>query len=181
MISAGKEDNSSAAAIVDSIASVTAHADRDMLERGLVGTLHQMMNVDRVALSEIVNKKIRLKLEINPSNIEVDGMVREKKLLVLDDAPHFKRCYDSGSAVQVSYLDGDDKVYHIYPILNLKDNIVGFIELVGDRLTESDTRLLDGLMQIYRNYMRILEESEVDTLTGLLNRRTFDRKLDQIL
>ena len=176
-----EESSSSAAAIVDSIASVTAHADRDMLETGLVATLHQMINVDRVALSQIVNRKIKLKLEINPSNIEVDGMVRQKKPLVLDEAPHFKRCFDAGEAIQVPYLACDDKAYHIYPILNLKDDIVGFIELIGVNLSESDARLLGGLMQIYRNYMRILEESEVDTLTGLLNRRTFDRKLDQIL
>ncbi|HFE37018.1 MAG TPA: GGDEF domain-containing protein [Gammaproteobacteria bacterium] len=171
----------SAAAIVDSIASVTAHADRDMLETGLVETLHQLIQADRVAISHIVNKKIKLKLEINSSNVDVEGMTREKHPLPLDEAPYFKQCFESGKAVQVPYLVCFDKVYHIYPIRNLKDDIIGFIELIGTKLTESDGRLLNGLMQIYRNYMRILEESENDTLTGLLNRRTFDRKLEQIL
>ena len=34
--------------------------------------------------------------------------------------------------------------------------------------------LIDGLLRIYRNHLTLLDYSENDTLTGLLNRRTFE-------
>ena len=175
------ENNSTAAQVVGSIADVTAHADRKMLELGLVNTLYELIKADRVALSQITNNKIKLKLEVNPTKIDTEGMTKRECALSLNDAIYFKQCMDTGTAVQVPHLVCFDKVYHIHPIRNHKDEISGFLEYIGPRLQESDSRLFDGLLQIYRNYLIILEESENDTLTGLLNRRTFDRNLDELL
>jgi diguanylate cyclase (GGDEF)-like protein len=41
--------------------------------------------------------------------------------------------------------------------------------------------VLDGLLQVYRNFQNVLDYSERDTLTGLLNRKTFDSNLSKIL
>jgi diguanylate cyclase (GGDEF)-like protein len=41
--------------------------------------------------------------------------------------------------------------------------------------------VLEGLVQVYRNFQNILDYSERDTLTGLLNRKTFDSNLSKIL
>ncbi len=175
------DKNSSAAEVVGSIASVTANADREMLETGLVNTLYELIQIDRVSLSQINKNKIRLKIEINPSNIMIEGMTIKDKPLMLSESLHFKRCFDSGAVIQVPDIVSDGVVYQIYPIRNPKDEITGFLEFVGPKLSEADGRLFAGLVQIYRNYLTILEASENDTLTGLLNRRTFDRNLKDLL
>jgi len=41
--------------------------------------------------------------------------------------------------------------------------------------------MLEGVLSVYRNYQNILDYSERDSLTGLLNRKTFDEKFSRLL
>ena len=41
--------------------------------------------------------------------------------------------------------------------------------------------MTSGFLQVFSNYVQIIEESERDTLTGLLNRRTFDKNIGRLL
>lgn len=175
---ASSAENRSATAIIDSIVNVTAQPNRDLIEMGLVSTLYELIKVDKISLSQLVRNKIQLKLEINPNKIEIEEMSNEKRDLILEEALHFKRCHDTAEKIAIPT---NNTTLHIYPMLNIKNEVSGFLELVTDKLSEADAILMEGLLRIYRNYMHILEESEIDTLTGLLNRRTFDRNLDQLL
>lgn len=48
-------------------------------------------------------------------------------------------------------------------------------------LTEHQRETLGEMISLYANCLALLDYSEVDTLTGLLNRKTFDEKLIKIL
>ena len=41
--------------------------------------------------------------------------------------------------------------------------------------------LIRGMLNLYRNYLSLLEYSQIDTLTGLLNRKTFEDSLNKLL
>lgn len=41
-------------------------------------------------------------------------------------------------------------------------------------LTEYEQEVMNGIIGVFRNYMTLLRDSQHDTLTGLLNRKTFD-------
>jgi diguanylate cyclase (GGDEF)-like protein len=45
---------------------------------------------------------------------------------------------------------------------------------------ETDTRLVMGMVRVYKNFTRLLFDSEKDTLTGLLNRKQLERRLAEI-
>lgn len=56
------------------------------------------------------------------------------------------------------------------------------IELESNRpLTQSQIISFGGISSLYVNYLSLLNYSQVDTLTQLLNRKTFDDSLDRIL
>jgi diguanylate cyclase (GGDEF)-like protein len=69
----------------------------------------------------------------------------------------------------------------IYPLLGL-GRVDGYVFLkVSDGASESDFKLMEGLFRVYHNYFTLLEDSQRDKLTGLLNRKTFDDRIDKIL
>ena len=52
---------------------------------------------------------------------------------------------------------------------------MGVLEvLTREALSAADQRLVAGMLRVYRNFQGLLDYSERDTLTGLLNRKTFD-------
>lgn len=63
---------------------------------------------------------------------------------------------------------------HVFPVLN-GDLVVGLLELCrSTRLRPAELRNIIALLRVHHNILAVLDESQRDTLTGLLNRRTFD-------
>jgi diguanylate cyclase (GGDEF)-like protein len=59
--------------------------------------------------------------------------------------------------------------------------VVGVLELITDgELHAEAQRLVCSILRIYRNFQGLLDYSERDTLTGLLNRKTFDESFLKI-
>jgi diguanylate cyclase (GGDEF)-like protein len=56
------------------------------------------------------------------------------------------------------------------------------LEIVGTGPFASDTvHTIAGVVSVYRNFQNLLDYSERDSLTGLLNRKTFDHQLAKML
>jgi diguanylate cyclase (GGDEF)-like protein len=86
-------------------------------------------------------------------------------------------CYNTGDYAEV---DSDSK-YHLFPIKHevAYHNAVLLVEAncMHAGLIQAITYLLD----IYKNYHGLLNDNERDTLTGLLNRKTFDQKINKVI
>ncbi len=60
--------------------------------------------------------------------------------------------------------------------------LLGCIEVgMAQPPTPAQLVLIDGMRGLYANYLSLLRYSQVDTLTGLLNRKTFDDSLQRLL
>jgi diguanylate cyclase (GGDEF)-like protein len=67
------------------------------------------------------------------------------------------------------------------PIHHGKERL-GCIELsMPTPLTPDQLHLIDGVRGLYANYLSLLNYSQIDTLTRLLNRKTFDESLARML
>jgi len=56
------------------------------------------------------------------------------------------------------------------------------LEIVNPTPYTSDTiHIIGGIVSVYRNFQNLLDYSERDSLTGLLNRKTFDDQLSKML
>lgn len=60
------------------------------------------------------------------------------------------------------------------PVL-MDDEPVSVFEIRGNEpFDDATVAMATGMISVYRNYLALLEDSQRDTLTGLLNRKTFD-------
>jgi diguanylate cyclase (GGDEF)-like protein len=75
----------------------------------------------------------------------------------------------------------DEPTVTLYPIKNLAGHTVAIIGIdnfiSAPQLNESIVKLL----QIYQNFTGLINENERDTLTGLLNRKTFENRINKVL
>ena len=69
----------------------------------------------------------------------------------------------------------------LYPLKNAKEQTMAIIAL---EMPVCDSQLHETIMmllQIYENFTGLINDNEHDTLTGLLNRKTFESKINKVL
>ncbi len=170
--------------IIASIAEITQHSDRAEMEASLASSLYKLLNINRAALYKIHYEynqpKFTLALEV----------VNNKLQLLQPEHPPEKKDSPIAEKLQQCLLKkeatltclGTEESLYLQPILNHLNEVASIFILTGNETTyRSNEKLITYYFQIYRNYLKLLNESEYDTLTGLLNRRTFDRGLDKLI
>lgn len=69
----------------------------------------------------------------------------------------------------------------ILPLQGAKGDLSAFCRLENARNDVNTQRMLPLLLEFYMNFLALLDDNERDTLTGLLNRKTFDMRIARIL
>lgn len=179
--------NRTSDSLLESVVQITGQRDRDSLELSLVKTLHELIGSRKIVLHKIQyiqNARHLMPLvrfeheEYILDNAEFED---EDSSLLLDTLPEFLACLDSGRMVKTQCGCGEALCnVFIYPVFGGNDNVVGFLEIDSHNHDEINHKLVDGFLKIYHNYLSILDDSERDTLTGLLNRKTFDNNIAKI-
>lgn len=166
--------------VLQSAADVTSHRDRSMLARALVNTLAELIHSDRIAMYSLHpgerEKRASLIAEsisvaghaCPPAEVDIDVSCREDFAAVLASGSKSSKPYEGQSILAV------------YPIIS-QDAIVGFLEVISGMQSDQDCLLSEAFLKVYSNYLSILDESETDMLTGLLNRRTFDKNMEKLI
>jgi diguanylate cyclase (GGDEF)-like protein len=80
----------------------------------------------------------------------------------------------------VQYSSPSGKCRTVFPIASER-GVVGILELeTRARLSARDSNLVCGVLRIVKNHLALLDYSESDTLTGLLNRKTFETRFEKL-
>lgn len=175
------QDKYSSSDVLESVIHITRDSERDVLVRSLVGTLQELLGAEEVALYWI-----RPGVDGNEACLAI-SVSREKGVkagsgvtpVLLSEDADFSRCVETRLFLSRPARTGGN-MRHVYPVFG-RDSVVGVLEVIGNPHDASDIRLTSGFLQIFRSYVQILDESERDTLTGLLNRRTFDKNIGKLL
>ena len=174
------EDNLSEK-LLESVVRITKQRDQDSLEVSLAMTVAELISIERVTLIRVEYHFDKLQLdELIVVARDGDGgapVCREGSQISKARQTLYKECVEAGQAI--SHSCGGD-VSTLKPVL-LNDEVAAIIDLSGSRFAPGDEKLISGFIRIYENYLALLNESERDTLTGLLNRKTFDDRLGRIL
>lgn len=166
--------------LINSVAEITGEHDREWLELTLAEVLHRLVGAQRVQLWRIEERQKQLRAR--PSVSVIDGE-RPRMFEGDADAEQWPRVGDiAGLGDAVAQLSNarvgpteDGTQVHFFPLVN-PQGVCGAIEVEHAALLDAQQeQLVNGLLAIYRNYLNLLDYSEHDTLTGLLNRKTFDR------
>ena len=94
------------------------------------------------------------------------------KLPLLSDTPAHQECVDRSDMVQ--YVGTDGHFMTLFPVQGERV-IAGILEInATSPISSRDAAMVQGVLSIVRNHLALLDYGEVDTLTGLLNRKTFE-------
>lgn len=175
------KDKYSSSEILESVVHITRDSERDVLVRSLVGTLQELLDAEKAALywvrAGVDGNEACLAISVSRDRGVMTGN-GVAPVLLAEDAD-FSHCVEARLYFsRAARTDGNMR--HIYPVFS-RDSVVGVLEVIGHPHDASDIRLTSGFLQVFRNYIQILDESERDTLTGLLNRRTFDKNIGKLL
>jgi diguanylate cyclase (GGDEF)-like protein len=88
-------------------------------------------------------------------------------------------CFKSGK--YSAYEQVGESPVRLYPVKNAKDQTVAIIAIEAMICDSQLHDVITLLLKIYQNFTGLINDNERDTLTGLLNRKTFDYKINKIL
>ncbi len=163
--------------VVDHLAELTGYRDRDMLDVTLVGALRDMLHPRCVAIYRCVGDPgaqrwlTRARQRADEPAASADPLWTEiESLPPLASHALREQCFRVGQV----YAALDAVTTTCFPVSTERD-VVGVLEIETDApLARENQQLVSGILKIYRNFQGLLDYSERDTLTGLLNRKTFD-------
>jgi diguanylate cyclase (GGDEF)-like protein len=163
--------------VVDHLAELTGFRDRDVLDTTLVAVLRDLLQPLAVTVCHNVGEEpqqrwlVRARLAAGDVAASSDSLWTElDELPRLADFPARLECLSKQESVEVPGAT------HItcFPLLTDRD-AVGVLEIESRGALDADQlRTVSSMLRVYRNMQGLLDYSERDMLTGLLNRKTFD-------
>ena len=163
--------------VVEHLADLTGYRDRDVLDVSLVGALKDLLRPQAVAIYRVVGETgqqrwlTRARLAPGDTTATADPLWADPDTLPALEA-HADR-FDCLRRQEAFTVDTAPAMA-FFPVGNELES-VGVLEVQTlQPLSTDDLRLVSSILRIYRNFQGLLDYSERDTLTGLLNRKTFD-------
>ncbi len=169
--------------VLKHVESITQHRDRTLLEVGVASALFELVKAREVNLHKIVGEDDGRALE-RVTHVGTDGVRyaddNDDEALPVSARPEIAACVEKSQIVRrADPITG--AFIHCFPIA-VDRRVLGVLEVSCDHtLSEDDLGTAEGFLGLYRNYLSLLDYSERDTLTGMLNRKTFDESLSKIL
>ncbi len=163
--------------VADHLAELTGFRDRDVLDTTLVGVLRELLQPLSVAVCHHVGEGqqqrwlMRARLAEGDVAASADSLWAElDELPKLEAYPARLECLRKQEPVEVP---GGTHIT-CFPLLTDLD-AVGVLEIESRADLDADQlRTVSSMLRVYRNVQGLLDYSERDMLTGLLNRKTFD-------
>lgn len=172
------------ASLIDCVANTTSHRDRDDLDLSIARLLLQFLDADAVILYRLIDendhKRVRRGAAVTRRSDEQgpESMDSLSELPSWHDVPAWHECITEQKAVQ--YATGSGKSRTVFPIASDRA-VVGMLEIESDTVLQPrDLGLVEGILRILKNHLALLDYGESDTLTGLLNRKTFESRFDKL-
>ena len=170
--------------LIECVAATTNHRDRDEIELSLVELLLQFLAADSVTLYKLRHEagmprathclSVRTTVEGGLDVSRGRGAVES-----LASLPPWRDCIESGEPQMATPACGGCEI--LFPLHGDNGHVMGLLEVMGKRTPEPrDLMLVNGVLSIVRNHLALLDYGERDTLTGLLNRKTFEAQFEKL-
>jgi diguanylate cyclase (GGDEF)-like protein len=167
--------------LLQSVTKLIEKPDVRAFELSLVATLNELISAGSIKFCQIHdNPEVagqKLVAFISPNETGSDQESQDTVLLESDKA--FLECIKTERKVVVTNASGPG-LRIIHPIKR-RNSVVGFLVVECENDDPKDQEIVSILLGFYKNYVSLLHDSQRDELTGLLNRKTFDDKVMQIV
>ena len=170
--------------ILQNLVEMTGQRDHLRLEVSVLSTLLQLPHVVNVRALELSHTtqgtmvRPRTWLE-GERMVTVDSDAPEQMPgIALAEMPLLERCIKD--AAQSVEAHPSDDVYMLWLPVWMHDQAHTCVEITQTApFTPQAVEVLMGVFRVYQNYQSLLDYSERDALTGLLNRKTFEEQFSR--
>jgi diguanylate cyclase (GGDEF)-like protein len=162
---------------------MTGHRDHAMLDISVISAVQELAGAAQTRILSITTVAGQQYLR-SRATIQAGGEARledaQEGTLGEPLSPELASCLlEHRASAEACDADGSRTLW--LPIW-IGDKAVTCLELRNDKPFCSDTiHTVGGIVGVYRNFQNLLDYSERDSLTGLLNRKTFDDQLARML
>jgi diguanylate cyclase (GGDEF)-like protein len=163
--------------LVENLADLTALRDRDALDASLVTAIHGVLQPGAVAICRVVGERgnerwrVCAQLLAGQTLATSDSAWTLPESLPLLSAHPLRQLAIASGAVQEA---ANGACATVFP-LGQGSSITGVLEIHSDGpLSSAHRNTVSGVLRLYRNFSNLLDYGERDSLTELLNRKTFD-------
>jgi len=145
-----------AQALFDLIAPLNVDAAKSI-------TIYHVKDIGKQLFSEILIGK------------ESDGYAPSSEL-----KQKLSNCFKSGETC--SHEETGKHIVTLYPLMNISTgHTMAVLAIEADVCVPQQHETITMLLQIYQNFTGLIKDNERDALTGLLNRKTFEVKVNKVL
>ena len=167
--------------LLESVVRITEERDKRSLEKALVETLADFIEFDAIILlrmsssGEALEEATALPSNARQNLLELVTQEPEETRIKHDDG--LQRCIDSAEIVEDMPRG---KARLLFPVM-LNKKVSGVLAVYGHGGSSHTITLIRGFLRIHGNFLAVLDDNEHDTLTGLLNRRTFETRISELV
>jgi diguanylate cyclase (GGDEF)-like protein len=165
--------------ILDSLVEMTRYKDVDLLEISLAKTIYELFDALGVTFFRILKDedKIHSAISVTASGIFLLHKTEELDKAAAPYVACFGEIQRTGGSRKFLL---DDRAVEIWPIIFRKE-VAGFLVTTFLPGRTLDDKVISGFLSVYSNYHELLVDYQHDTLTGLLNRKTFEDRLGHLM
>ena len=168
--------------ILQNLVEMTGLRDHLRLEVSVLSTLQNISSITNIRALEIFSHDgetyLRPRTWLDQGQLlsaEMEGLHTDTRQ-PLSQYPALQECIETQ---QISTMHSPRRGCHVLWMPVWKNNRAGScLEITQSRpFSLHRLEVILGIFQVYQNYQSLLDYSERDALTGLLNRKTFDEQL----
>ncbi len=168
--------------ILQNLVQMTCQRDHLRLEFSVLSTFLQLPNVTNVKALELM--QMNEQYWVRPRTWLLNGQLTtatqdfssDPGRTPLSELPFLQACIDHRQQQAQHAFAGDQHV--IWLPVWMHEQVHSCIEITQtEAFTAHSLDVITGIFNVYQNYQSLLDYSERDALTGLLNRKTFDEYL----
>ena len=167
---------------MEHLVAMTELRDREQLDLALAASVSQLLHARLTGVYRVVKDMQRVEHWSTRGEIRMGGSLISDALWgdadglpLVDEFPLRQDTCGDQTVMQVPTMPPKEAGW--LTILPLSDDRLhpGVVEIeTVDPLSLDDVRTMQGMLRVYENFLRLLDSSQRDSLTTLLNRQTFD-------
>ncbi|MFZ6673070.1 GGDEF domain-containing protein [Undibacterium sp. Xuan67W] len=172
--------------IIKHLVEITGHRDHDLLNISVISALCELTNAEYARVLDIatVGLQIFVQPQITIKNGKVVALAEHAVASQGGDVIGKYPALEEGIKQHMSLIEGrsEDGKRLIWLPMWVNEKLNTCLEIANPAsYSENAMQVMEGILIVYRNFQNLLDYSERDSLTGLLNRKTFDDNFSKIL
>lgn len=163
---------------------MTGHRDHAMLDLSTITAVQELAGAAQTRILGLSQYRgqtwVRPRASIRGEHpARVEDPLEAARGDPLEQFPALARCLEARTPCAEQ---GDSAQATMWVPIWIGEQVASCLEIVRTApFTQDVVHMIDGIVGVYRNFHNLLDYSERDSLTGLLNRKTFDDQLARML